>query len=290
MSDTLVTVICLCHNQSKFVAEAIQSALLQTHKRIQLIVVDDASTDGSKEMIRKVLLPHPTIQFIDLPQNVGSCKAFNKALPYAQGEFVIDLAADDVLLPHCIETGLNAFINYSTDVGVHFTDAELITENGLSAGYHSDRFPHSSIPQGDIYRHIIERYFVCASTMLFRKKVVDQLRGYDETLSYEDFDFCVRASRYWQFKYSPVTTIKKRMVSNSLGAQQFKLRSGHQKSTFKVCQKIASLNRSNEEKRALNKRLQYELVLNFRLLNFGLCWQYGWLWFSNSIKKYPKTP
>jgi GT2 family glycosyltransferase len=287
MSDTLVTVICLCHNQNKFVAEAIQSVFLQTHTKIQLIVVDDASTDGSKETIRQILLPHPTLLIIDLPQNVGSCKAFNKALPYVQGEFVIDLAADDVLLPNCIETGLIGFANQPANMGVHFTDAEHITESGLHAGYHSDRFPHGSIPQGYIYQHIVKRYFVCASTMLFRKSVIDELGGYDEALSYEDFDFCVRASRHWQFRYTPTVTIKKRKVSNSLGSQQFTLRSRHQQSTFKVCEKIALLNRSRAEQQALYNRIRYELRLNLSLLNIELCWRYFLLLLASRKKIMP---
>lgn len=283
---SLVTVICLCHNQQEHVLEALESVLHQTHKDVQLIVVDDASTDGSKEVIAQFIAKHKEVVHIDIFENMGSCKAFNRALPFAIGEYIIDLAADDVLLPTRIEIGLHDFALASPKAGVHISDAELIDVTGNHLSYHSDRFPHASIPQGNIYKEVIERYFICSPTMMFKKEVIDALHGYDENLHYEDFDFWVRSSRQYEYIYSSEVLLKKRILSNSLMSRQFKMRSPHQESTYRICEKIIELNRNEQEQKALSKRIWYEIKVNLRLLNWGLCYKYFLLLNKNNKIRY----
>lgn len=287
METPLVTVICLCHNQREYVLEAIQSVLNQTYKNIQLIIADDASSDGSQEVIQKFIADKPQLTFVKISKNVGSCKAFNSALQQMQGEYCIDLAADDVLLPERVEAGVRIFTQATPDVGVHFSDAELVNKRGDHLSYHSQRFPHASIPQGNIYKELVERYFICSPTMMFRKSVLEKLSGYDENLSYEDFDFWIRSSRDFQYIYSPTVFVKKRILETSLTRKQFRIASPHQKSTYRVCKKISHLNRTSEEQRAFEKRIAYEIQTNLRLLNFWLAFKYCLLWISNSLK--PET-
>src|SRR6478609_11745406 len=113
MQPPLVTIICLCYNQHRFVEEAIHSILNQSYRNIQVIVVDDASTDTSAQTIRDIVIKNPEIIFIPLQENLGNCKAFNRGLAEAQGEYIIDFAADDILLPNRIALGVEHFENTS---------------------------------------------------------------------------------------------------------------------------------------------------------------------------------
>lgn len=284
METPVVTVICLCHNQREYVIQAIQSVLDQTYKNIQLIIVDDASSDGSQEVIQKFITDKPLITFIKISENVGNCKAFNSARQQIQGEYCIDLAADDILIPERVETGVRIFTQATPDVGVHFSDAELINERDEHLSYHSQRFPHKSIPQGNIYKELVERYFICSPTMMFRKSVLEKLNGYDESLSYEDFDFWIRSSRDFQYVYSPAVLVKKRILETSLTNKQFRIGSPHQRTTYRVCKKIFHLNRTTSEQQALEKRIAYEIRTNIRLLNLWLALKYCFLWISSSLK------
>ncbi|MBL7857901.1 MAG: glycosyltransferase [Cyclobacteriaceae bacterium] len=270
MTPPLVSVICLCHNHARFVREAIESVLLQTYPNIQLLVVDDASTDESVTVIQDLIAAYPSITFLSLRKNVGNCKAFNHGLALTTGAFIIDLAADDVLLPERIENGVQSFQEHSPDYGVHFSDAEWIDEAGQHVYNHSEKFPHHTIPQGDVYRHLIERYFICSPSMMFKREVMEYMGGYDETLAYEDFDFWIRSSRKFNYCYTPAILVKKRIVKDSLSERQFKHGSLQQESTYQVCKKIYKLNRTREEKRALQRRVYYEIGVNLRLYNPGL--------------------
>ncbi len=281
MPSPLVTVICLCYNHARFVREAIESVLNQRYAAIQLIVVDDASTDNSVEVIQQLVSKHSFIEFLPLQNNLGNCKAFNQGFALVKGEYVIDLSADDALLPTRIEEGVSALQQAGKEYGVHFSDAEFISETGAHLGLHSDRFSHNSIPQGDIYKELINRYFICPPTVMFTREVIEQLNGYDETLTYEDFDFWIRSSRTFKYVYSPTVLVKKRITENALANKQFAIFSRHSRTTLQVCEKILKLNRTREEQKALSERILYEIKLNLGLLNFGIVVKYFFLWLKN---------
>jgi glycosyltransferase involved in cell wall biosynthesis len=93
-----VTVICTCYNQQPFIKECLQSVVNQTYTNIQLIVIDNASTDGSSWVVKEFMRDYPDIIFMPNISNIGLCAAFNKGLEKATGKYIIDLAADDVWL------------------------------------------------------------------------------------------------------------------------------------------------------------------------------------------------
>ncbi len=274
MNPPLVSVICLCYNHQQFVEESIQSVLGQTYTNIQLIVVDDQSTDQSADVVRRVLATYPAVEFVALPANLGNCRAFNRGFANAKGDFIIDLSADDVLTPHRIENGVKALEAGGVEVGVNFTDAQLIDENGNPIGLHSDRFPHERVPQGDVYKEVLSHYFINSPTMMMRRAVFEKLGGYDESLAYEDFDFWVRSSRYFRFSYSPEPLVKRRILSSSLGRGQYKKGSGQLRSTLRVCEKAFNLNRTPDENSVLKKRIRYEIRRALSLGEFNIAMDY----------------
>ncbi len=149
-----------------------ESVLSQTYKNYELIVVDDKSTDESPAIIEKFQKQHPEITFIRLEKNEGICKAFNTAFKICSGDFIIDLAADDILLPERLESGVKIFETLDDSYGVIFGDAELIDAQGKRLCFHSEKHPHNTIPQGNVYESLIERYFICSPTMMFRRAVI----------------------------------------------------------------------------------------------------------------------
>lgn len=270
MTPPLVTVICVCYNHARFVVEALDSVMNQTYARIELIVIDDGSDDGSGKIIKKWMMHHPEATMILNGKNIGYCKTFNKAFSLSKGEFVIDLAADDLLMPHRVEEGVNLLTKSGLDYGVAFSDGQYIDEQGQSLRLHSEKFPHEFVPVGDVYKELIERYFICSPTTMWRRSVLDALQGYDESLAFEDFDLWIRASRNYKFIYSPLVLVKKRVVSTSMSAKQFDRSNPQRWSTLEVCKKIVKLNRTNEEHAALKRRIWYEMRISFQSFDFAL--------------------
>jgi len=253
------------------VEESIQSVLDQEYENVELVVVDDGSTDGTKEKIEG-LLQGTSIKYISIAENIGNCKAFNMGFSQSSGDYIIDMAADDILLPNRITDGLRSFD--SAKIGVSFCDAYLIDPAGQILGTHFKRNENEilqeDVKDGDVYETLISKYFVSAPTMMIRRQVLEDMEGYDENLSYEDFDFWIRSSRNWHYRFNNQILIKKRLLKNSHGSKQFKFLSKHQESTLEVCRKIKQLNRSQQESRALKKRCRYEIRQCLRQGNWKL--------------------
>ncbi|HYI77517.1 MAG TPA: glycosyltransferase [Chryseolinea sp.] len=281
-----VSIICTCFNHEHYVVESLQSVLGQSYKNYELIVIDDGSSDRSAAVIENFQRQHPQFTFIKLERNEGICKAFNTGFNVSNGDFIIDLAADDVLLPDRVERGVELFKTLDNSYGVIFADAEWIDAHGNRLFLHSQKYPHDTIPQGDIYKDLIERYFICSPTIMFRKSVIDTLGGYDETLTYEDFDFWIRSSRIFKYRYQPNVLVKKRKLKDSLSHNQFKILNKHSYSTYKVCSKILELNRTDVERDALRRRIQYEIRQSIKTLDASLAYKYFLLWLKNNSRKF----
>jgi hypothetical protein len=115
------------------------------------------------------------------------------------------------------------------------------------------------IPQGNDYADILSNYFIASPTMMIRKSVLDELNGYDETLSYEDFDFWVRASRNHKFAFLNEVTTKIRRNISSMSSGWYRKGDTQLRSTYLVCKKALQLNRTKKEQDALVKRLRFEI-------------------------------
>lgn len=120
MAEPLVSVIMAAYNAEPYVAEAVRSALDQTHRHIELIIVNDGSTDRTGELLRS--FKDPRIHLIE-QANTGIGRARNVALDQVHGAFVCFLDADDVMPPRSIEARLAVL---TADPGLTFADGTVI--------------------------------------------------------------------------------------------------------------------------------------------------------------------
>ena len=295
--NPLVSIICLAFNHEKFVVETLDSVVQQNYQPIELIIVDDCSTDNTKLVINNWLSTHPEVQFIVNEINKGNTRSFNNALKFAKGEYIIDLAADDLIVPNGVQLQINAFQNSKfKNLGVVYGNAEMINEDG---SFNSFYFPVNENGKvitkratGYIYSSVLSTGdSICSVSALIKKSVFDFLEGYDETLDYEDLDSWIRASREYEFDFIDKVLVKKRTVTNSLGSNFYKKKHKINKSTYKILRKALGLNRSKIEDLALQKRVHHEIIhsfkyrsLNLLIKNLGLRIAISW---RKKFKKYP---
>lgn len=289
----LVSVICLCYNHEKFIEEALRSVLFQRYWPFEIIIVDDASQDKSWERIQKfiqeiegyqeayqmgaafTLAKDLRIECIQHTENKGNCASFNEAWKIAQGKYIIDFATDDVMLDTRLAQQVAHFESLPPEYGVIFSNALAIDEAGKALHYH---FPMDAqgksipqVPQGDIYEAILKKYFIPTATMMIKNSVLQDLQGYDESLSYEDFDFWIRSARKYKYAYQDEVTTLRRLVKNSHAAQFYKRGNNpHLISTLKVCEKAWQLNQNEAENRALAQNIHYHQRQALYTDNFDL--------------------
>lgn len=261
MRHPLVSVICLCHNHVRFVQRALDSVLAQAYPNLELLIVDDASTDDSAEIIRRFAAEHPAVRVFFNEENRGNCRSFNRAFRQSWGEFLIDLAADDVLLPDRIARQVDGFLSAGERVGVLFHNAVFVNADGQHTGTYfpvgKDGKATVAVAEGDLFAALLRHRPVCAPTMMVRRAVFDTLGGYDESLAYEDFDFWVRSARTWRYAYQDELLTEKRALADSLGSRFYEPGNALLPSALTVCRKAKALCQTPRERAALRFRVRY---------------------------------
>ena len=188
MNHPLVSVVMPVYNRERYVGAAIESILAQSFTNLELVIVDDGSTDGSVAVIRGY--HDPRIRFFQLPQNQGVSKARNVGNLEARGEFIAVMDSDDIALPERIEQQL-AFMQGHQDVGicggsVRWVDDNLqrIMETGFAVTGHE--------------RCLAKLVFLipfCHPTLMVRRSVYSLVPYETRWELVDDYDFLTRAAQ-----------------------------------------------------------------------------------------------
>ncbi len=130
MKDKLVSVVIITYFQKYELGEAIQSVLNQDYSNIEIIVSDDYSIDGSFEYNQEKFKHYPNILFVQTPQNLDITGNCNHALQFVNGDYVVFMGGDDLLLPQKISSQVS-FMESNLNCGVSFHTVERVEINTL---------------------------------------------------------------------------------------------------------------------------------------------------------------
>jgi glycosyltransferase involved in cell wall biosynthesis len=182
----LVSVIIPCYNQGRFLADAIESVLTQTHSRVQTVVVDDGSVDTTAEVAAR----YPGVCVVR-QRNQGVAEARNSGFRFSSGEYVIFLDADDRLTPTAVETHLRCFAEH-TEAGFVVGDIDLISGDG--SYLRSPRGPELAANQ---YEQLLKVGHVANTiAVMLRRSVLETTGGFDASYSpAEDYEILLRIAR-----------------------------------------------------------------------------------------------
>jgi glycosyltransferase involved in cell wall biosynthesis len=185
-SNQLVSVIIPCYNAGCWVYQAVDSCLAQTYRPIEVIVVDDGSTDDSADILRRY---GDRIRFVQQPHTNGN-RARNDGMALSRGRYLQFLDADDYLLPEKIASQV-ALLQETEDDAVYCDYAILTYKDGaprLGPFKTNDARP-------DLLTALLIGHWVQGNTLLWRREAVVRLGGWDESLlAAQDFDLLVRAA------------------------------------------------------------------------------------------------
>ncbi|MBU5670961.1 glycosyltransferase [Paenibacillus brevis] len=212
-NDQLVSVIIPTYNRSDYIAKAVQSVFNQTHKNIEVIVVDDGSTTPPKEALAPYL---DRINYI-YKENGGKSSALNEAIKQVNGDFIWVFDDDDIALPLKLELQLKRFhTNPELDM-IHTNSIDFNTADGQVVRVHD---PSPFAEQLD-FKMLMRGCFVHGPTVLFRRGCLEKLEGWDnELVRAQDYDFWLRMARSYRMDYLPVPTVRYRIHSGERGSAE----------------------------------------------------------------------
>ncbi len=206
----MVTVLMPVYNAGRYLGPAIESILQQTFRDFELLIVNDASTDGCEEILRS--FSDNRIRVLENKNNLGLANSLNRGLQVAAGEFIARQDADDLSHPKRLESQVQ-FLRAHPDIALVGTQAIIIDESGRYKRVLLDR-PHEHIAiKWDL---LFDNSFVHTSVM-FRKTIVrDNLGGYDPSYAAcEDYELWSRVAEVCHVANLSHHLVSHRMHSSS---------------------------------------------------------------------------
>jgi glycosyltransferase involved in cell wall biosynthesis len=219
-----VSVIIPTYNYGRFIAEAIESALAQSHKPAEVIVVDDGSTDDTKSV---VLSFGDTVRYIK-QLNAGVCSARNRGVTESGGELIAFLDADDTWEPTKLEKQVALFAADSEIGLVHSAMREFDTATGETILLHLDG------QEGWVADEMLlwERVAINGpgGTIMVSRDAFDAVNGFDEQMKVsEDWDFCYRVARKYKvgFVREPLVNYRSHAAAAHLNIREMERGMSH---------------------------------------------------------------
>ncbi len=210
--DPTISIIVPAYNVGPYIAETLDSALAQTRRDFEVIVVNDGSTDDTEARIapyrdRIVYLRH---------ENRGVMATRNAGLGAARGAYIALLDGDDLWEPRFLEV-LAGMLDADPDLAVAYPNAVFFGSPNFSGRLHQDVFP---VAEPVSFDRVLRRECYVFGSLVFRRAVIDAVGPFDEGLQgqgAEDFELWLRMLRRGhRFRFSRESLVRYRWRSNSL--------------------------------------------------------------------------
>ncbi|MES2777496.1 MAG: glycosyltransferase [Bacteroidota bacterium] len=223
-SSPLVSIMAVNYNSRNYVIETLESIKNQTYENVELIIIDDCSTDGSVDIIREWVKTYPKpVKLILHEKNRGLCATCNHALENATGKYTSMIATDDIMLPDKITKQVAILELTGENIALVYSDAYLIDDAGKRkfGTYMTVRskckFEYP--PSGNILQHFAHNNFLMGQSALYKKSVFDAVGGYDEELAFEDYDMSIRIAKRYEILHSDEIFVCYRVHSESFSSK-----------------------------------------------------------------------
>ena len=200
-TNTLISIVVPVYNAEKYLEETIKSIFLQGYPELEVILVDDCSTDGSADIIRRYQELYPNVYYHKLDVNSGVAIARNTAIELAKGRFVAFVDSDDIWKPGKLEKQLSLF-NEHPGCPFTYTAIDYIDENGKLLKN------KRSLRESVTYNYVLRNTMIATSTVIIDRNVVPDV-VMPNRRSAEDYSLWLSLLK----KYGPAYGINEALTS-----------------------------------------------------------------------------
>lgn len=256
--NELVSAIITTHNRKELCKYAIDSVLNQTYSNIECIVIDDASSDRTEEYLGD-LINSGAIQYIyiDKKNSKGGNYARNQGIKYANGKYVAFLDDDDEWFPSKIEKQVH-LLEDNKDTG--FVYCGLVRELNMDKEMRrpDDIIDEEKFREGDLSKHILTKIITTTSTIMIRKKLLEQCGGFDEELKFwQEHELNIRVLQETKAACVRENLVLYRIIKNDKNRLTNKIK-GWEDAVAYICNKHqAIISKLTDEENAYRKMYIY---------------------------------
>ena len=195
-----VSLVIPAYNREDYLPTTLESALAQTCRDMEIIVSDNASTDGTVAIVEAAMKRDPRVRLVRQPTNVGMAGNYRACLQEAKGDYIYFLDSDDILFPTAIEK-MAAMLDQRQDINITCTRWIVIDGEGRRVE------TIGLLPEGNLLREYALGYAIWTGSMMFRREVYARYGGYPGDLNNcDDWDLMLRMMPDGQ-KVGPVQEI-----------------------------------------------------------------------------------
>ena len=276
----MISVIIPTYNSDKYISEAIHSVLRQTCTDYEIIVIDDGSTDRTREIIENNF---PQVRYFYIP-NQGVSRARNYGIRRAKGEFIAFLDSDDLWLPEKLEKQLKVF-NADHELMMVFTEHLIFDTHGFRDRKFSKK---NRIMKGDVVKNIFLSSHVTTSTVMVRRRVFREIGYFEESMmAAEDDNLWIRIALKFRIHLLDEVLVHYRVVENSLSRTECNLYDGLLKNIDMIEKKYPELRKRLGRATIRKKMSSIYAYYGYYLFNIGN-YTMSRRYYFRSIALYPK--
>lgn len=210
-----VSVIIPVYNAELYIEDAINSCLQQNlyKSRLEVIAVDDNSSDSSLEILKKISKQYKNVHYVGLKQNQGPAGARNEGIKMAIGDFVAFLDADDYMTSNKLKVQFDYFDKYP-DSDLIITGLQEVDERGNEIRHFIQKFPDGKYAQAKAL--FLDEISSVTPTILMKKEVIENVGDFDEELiHFEDKEFLMRVLKENKIIYLSKPLTVRRVIKGS---------------------------------------------------------------------------
>lgn len=259
----LVTVIVPAYNHENYILQCIESILDQDYPNLELIVINDGSSDSTGEKVAQYLkTSSKTFQFIS-KENEGLIKTLNLGLSLAKGKYFCEVASDDILFTTSIRERVD-FLEEHTDCNAVFTNGIMIDSNGEELGeFFSENKRGFTTSQHSLKDFIERKAIVVFPTGMFKQSLIEDLDFFDEDCRYfEDISVIYKMILRYDIGYMDKKLYTHRIHgSNTSSSQRMAVR----EEKIAVLKKLIDIENGSATKNLLKKELSRQYWNYYKL-------------------------
>ena len=204
----LISVIIPTYNRRNVIMKSVESVLGQTYKNLELIIVDDASTDETYQLFENIY--DKRLKYLRYEKNQGACYARNYGVDHAVGEYIAFQDSDDIWHPTKLEEEMHLLIDDNSDIvfcGMNRRDSR-----------HTFYYPATDIDlSGNIVEQILTDNVISTQTMLMKRKVLDDIKFDVSFKRFQDWDFSLQAAlNNYKISYLKKALVDSKIQANSI--------------------------------------------------------------------------
>ena len=212
----LVSVVIPTYNRIHTLPASVDSVLKQTYKNLELIIMDDGSTDGTEEYVKGIA--DERVRYRKAEKNMGPSAARNMGAELAKGEYLAFQDSDDEWMPDKLEKQMKLVLD-NEELSFVYSEFGLYRDGELLAVIPSRNIPYEE-KQGSLFSHLLLYPLISTQTILIRTKDFIEAGGFNETLkAYEDFEFTLRFAQNHRIGFVQEALVKVNSQKSSVSKQ-----------------------------------------------------------------------